>query len=126
MKNEQNEHFQFLKPLLKQAYRRILDGRKLKTKEWNFLRDRLSQYFDISDLYFGARTEHKNIQIDLSSVSFIYHEMRFSSSEKVKSLFRQAWKVSIEERKQMDNFIQISSSPVIFIPPEDEIRLSVF
>ena len=126
MKNEQNENAQFLKPLLKHAYRRILDGRKLKTKEWNFLKDRLSQYFDISDLCFGVRTEHKNIQFDLSSVSFIYHEMRFSSSQSIKSLFRQIWKVSTGERKPMDHFIQISSSPVIFIPPESKICLNVF
>lgn len=126
MKNEQNENAQFLKPLLKQAYRRILDGRKLKTKEWNFLKEHLSQYFDISDLNFGPRTEHKNIQFDLSSVSFIYHEMRSSSSEKVKSLFRQVWKVSTEERKQMDDLVRISSSPVIFVPPVGEIRLNVF
>ncbi len=107
LKNEHDKNAQYLKPLLKLAYRKALDGNRFKSDEWNFLKNFLSQYFDISDLNFKVKSKYGDIQFDISSVSFIYHEMRFGSSERVKSLFRQVWETSKQECNRRSNLLQI-------------------
>ena len=116
MKNEQDENIQYLGPLLKHAYQRIIDCNKLNTPNWIFLKDFLSQYFDTSDLNFKTNNYAKYSQFDIFIISFIYHEMRFSSNESVKSFFRQVWEKSKQERNRMGNSVQISQSPKISIP----------
>ncbi len=126
LKNDQNENVQYLKPLLKLSYQRILDAHKFGTCNWDFLKDFLSQYFDCMNLNSDAKIRHKNMHFDISSVSFIYHEMRFGSSEKVKSFFRQVWETSKQECSRKRDLLQISKLPKIFIPPKNSTSPNVF
>ena len=126
LENEHNENVQYLLPLLKLAYQKILNGNKFKSAEWNFLKNFLSQYFDVSDLNFNVLINYNNIQLDISSVSFIYHEMRFGSNEKVKLFFSQVWETSKQECSRKKDLLQISKSPEIFIPSKDGISPNIF
>ena len=126
LKNDQNENAQYLKPLLKLAYQRILDAHKFGTCKWDFLKDFLSQYFDRMNLNSDAKIRHKNMHFDISTVSFIYHEMRFGSSERVKSFFNQVWETSKQECNRKNDLLQISNSPEMSIPSKADKCLNIF
>ena len=126
MKNEQDENIPYLGPLLKEAYQRILDCNKLNTSNWIFLKDFLSQYFDTSDLNFKTKYNGNYVQFDNTAVSFIYHEMRFGASEKVKLFFTQVWKTSEKKCNRRNNSITISNSPKISIPSKTDKCPNIF
>lgn len=115
-----------LKALVKAAYVQILRANHLKSGEWAFLNNYLQHLLKDHNLPKIVQSKsEKRPYFDISTLSFIYNEMKFGKTEEIKKLFSGVWKTHLKERQCVCAKIQITHDRRLIVPRDGIKRKDV-
>ena len=123
MQNDEFEGKNSLVDLVKRTFR-MRQGGIFSSDNWNFLRDHLVNNFQYSHDETET-TQIKNPLYDISTVSFIYSEMRFGKDDRVRQFFKQVWNAcQIDYNKRLN--VQICINPSINITVNTGFKMNSY
>ena len=100
---------EIFKPLIEEAYRRVMIANLFKSDKCKFLKDYLKETFGIGEMKVEKKNSHY-ARYDISTVTFIHNEMRNGASEKTKEFFKQVWE-ACKEYQHGKREIELNSNP---------------
>ena len=115
--NGNSEIEEWLHPLLKSAFERIITNATFSSSTWEFLRTFVKKHLG------NSKRDEKNravIRYDMFTVQFIYNEMKFGT--KTKAFFTKIWEACKVKCRPICTSIELCSQAELFIPWESEYR----
>ena len=118
-------NLKFLRFLLQMSYEQLNSVGHFQSEEWDFLKNLVFVF--PAHPRTTSNIQFKEGRYDISTVSFIHHEMTQSKCDKVREFFSKLWKIYKEESesKEQDK-ITVSKSPLLIFSFCRETGLSSF
>ena len=107
-----------LKSLLKLVHYRLKESEQLQSREWDFLRRHV--FGQLIHLKGSVGGKKKYLHLDITTVNYIYYEMKNSKNQEVRKFFANVWGSYQKECKAITPTNSISNEPQLIIPREHD------
>ena len=118
--------FQPLKSLIQTAYYRLKKSNCFQSEDWNILNEFVVNGDPNRPQIVVENEKYKPCRYDITTVNFIYHQMKKSENQEVRDFFIKVWDIYKKEKKKWNHQKTICTKPSLIVSIEANNNLATF